>query len=155
MWNIVLHFYHSDRRNKVWVERDIMFALHLVLGTLSLLILKQINVLGGAMWDLTLINGASRNLLWSYLQTQQNISTFILIKTSNMILKTFKQVLKNTWDIPLSQFPTPCFKGNAIAIRIPKDEYVNGLDNCKNFFHGGTMLKKREYSPTINTLHES
>lgn len=62
------------------------------------------------------------------------MNTIFLIqfqKTSNSVLKTFKPVLKNICIIPLSQLSTHCFKGDAIAIKILKDEYIDGLDSCK------------------------
>jgi len=33
--------------------------------------------------------------------------------------KTFAQALSNVCDVPLSQFPQPCMKGDRVAIEIP------------------------------------
>lgn len=45
--------------------------------------------------------------------------------------KTFTQALNNSCNIPLSQLPRPCVKGDAIAIKIPEEEYKVGLERCK------------------------
>ncbi|XP_019450653.1 PREDICTED: uncharacterized protein LOC109352923 [Lupinus angustifolius] len=56
--------------------------------------------------------------------------------------KSFAQALKNSCDISLSQLPQPCIKGDAIAIKIPKDEYQAGLARCQSHLHGRVILSK-------------
>ena len=58
--------------------------------------------------------------------------------------KTFAQALGNTCDIPLSQLPTPCIKGNMIVVRIDEADYLAGLEDCKTHFHGRIILSKRD-----------
>lgn len=49
--------------------------------------------------------------------------------------KFFAQALAGSRDkicnIPPNQLPRPCIKGDELAISIPKDEYVAGLEGCK------------------------
>ena len=56
--------------------------------------------------------------------------------------KTFAQTLGNTCDIPLSQLPTPCIKGDMIAVRIDEADYLAGLEDCKTHLHGRVILSK-------------
>lgn len=56
--------------------------------------------------------------------------------------KTFAQVLHNACDVPLSQFPAPCMKGDKLAVQIPEDEYQAGLEACKTHLHGRILLTK-------------
>lgn len=51
--------------------------------------------------------------------------------------KTFSRALNNAYDIPLSQFPSPCVKGDLIfVVQIDEDVYLAGLEDGKNHFHG-------------------
>ena len=43
--------------------------------------------------------------------------------------KTFAQALGNTCDIPLSQLPTLCIKGDMIVVRIDEADYLVGLED--------------------------
>ncbi|XP_068504205.1 uncharacterized protein [Phaseolus vulgaris] len=56
--------------------------------------------------------------------------------------KTFAQALGNTCDIPLSQLPTPCIKGDMIAVQIDEADYLAGLEDCKTHLHGRVILSK-------------
>lgn len=56
--------------------------------------------------------------------------------------KTFARALSNSFDIPLSQLPRPCIKGDSISIKISEDEYMKGLEGCKNNLHGRIILTK-------------
>jgi hypothetical protein len=56
--------------------------------------------------------------------------------------KSFAQALTNVCDIPISQFPQPCVKGDRLAIPISKDEYMNGIDICKHNLHGRIVWPK-------------
>ncbi|MCI59006.1 hypothetical protein A2U01_0080261, partial [Trifolium medium] len=46
--------------------------------------------------------------------------------------KSFAQAVNNVCEIPLSQLPQPCVKGDRIAIPIPEAEYTVGVDACKH-----------------------
>lgn len=59
-------------------------------------------------------------------------------------IKTFAQALKNACDIPLSQLPIPCMKGDVIAVKIPEKEYKASLEGYKNNLHGRLLLAKGE-----------
>lgn len=65
--------------------------------------------------------------------------------------KTFAQAL-NACDIPLSQLPVPCIKGNAVAVKIPEEEYKVGLEGCKNNLQGRLLLAKRDAPIRVNDL---
>ncbi|XP_019447270.1 PREDICTED: uncharacterized protein LOC109350495 [Lupinus angustifolius] len=61
---------------------------------------------------------------------------------SNHMKKSFAQALKNSNDIALSQLPQPCIKGEAIAIKIPEEDYQEGVKRCKTHLHGRLILAK-------------
>lgn len=56
--------------------------------------------------------------------------------------KTFAQALNNACDIPLSQLPRLCLKGDALAIKIPEEKYKACLEGYKNHLHGRLILQK-------------
>lgn len=56
--------------------------------------------------------------------------------------KTFAQAVNNICDIPDSQLPKPCLKGDYFAIEIPDEEYEAGLAACKHNLHGRIILPK-------------
>jgi hypothetical protein len=56
--------------------------------------------------------------------------------------RSFAQALTNVCDIPLSQFPKPCLKGDHVAIAIPETDYLADIDACKYNLHGRIMLPK-------------
>jgi len=56
--------------------------------------------------------------------------------------KTFAQALGNTCDIPLSQLPTPCIKGDIIVVRIDEADYLAGLEDCKTHLPDRAILSK-------------
>lgn len=50
--------------------------------------------------------------------------------------KSFSSVVSNNvCDIPLSQLSIPCFKGDRLAITIPKEEYALGVCCTPKFVH--------------------
>lgn len=85
----------------------------------------------------------------------KNTLNSILVKTHNLILKKFKQVLINTCDIPLNQISNVYFKWDTVTIKIPNDKYVNGLDSCKNFLRGRIILKKENLFQQLMHCMES
>jgi len=58
------------------------------------------------------------------------------------------QTLGNTRDIPLSQLPIPCIKGDMIVVRIDEVDYLAGLEDCKIHLHGRVILSKGDKSLT-------
>jgi hypothetical protein len=42
--------------------------------------------------------------------------------------KSFVQAVSNVCEIPTSQLPQACVKGDRLAIAIPEGEYITGLD---------------------------
>jgi hypothetical protein len=66
--------------------------------------------------------------------------------------KTFAQALNNVCDIPLSQFPKPCVKGDSLSISIPEEEYIAGTDACKHNLHGRIILPKGVAPFTVESL---
>ncbi|KAK2409026.1 hypothetical protein QL285_044484 [Trifolium repens] len=73
---------------------------------------------------------------WSFLQDVNEIPNLDPIKQPQKQQKTFAQAVNNICDIPTSQLPKPCVKGNRIAIAIPEDDYEAGIDDCKHCLHG-------------------
>lgn len=57
--------------------------------------------------------------------------------------KTFVQAVSNTCDISNGQLPRHCIKGEAISIKISEEEYLVGLESCKNHLHSRIILTKR------------
>jgi hypothetical protein len=66
--------------------------------------------------------------------------------------KSFAQALSNVCDIPASQFPQPCFKGDKLAIPIPDDEYLAGVEACKHNLHGRIVWPKGSTPLTVVAL---
>lgn len=46
----------------------------------------------------------------------------------------------------------PCLKGDALAIKIPEDEYKAGLESCKNNLHGRLLLSKGDLRSKLEKL---
>ena len=66
--------------------------------------------------------------------------------------KTFAQALSNVCDIPHSQLPKPCVKGDDIAISIPDEEYDAGLEACKHNLQGRIIWPKGTAPVALDTL---
>ncbi|KAK2455694.1 hypothetical protein QL285_003121 [Trifolium repens] len=66
--------------------------------------------------------------------------------------KTFAQALNNVCDIPLSQFPKPCVKGDRWSIAIPEEEYLAGVDACKHNIHGRIFWPKGVTPLSLDSL---
>jgi hypothetical protein len=49
--------------------------------------------------------------------------------------KSFSQAISNVCEIPLSQLPQPCVKGDMIAFPIPEEEYSTGVNACRHNLH--------------------
>ena len=62
--------------------------------------------------------------------------------------KTFAQALGTTCDIPLSELPTPCIKGDMIVVRINEGDYLAGLEDRKTYLHFRVILPKGDKSLT-------
>ncbi|XP_058781005.1 uncharacterized protein LOC131655113 [Vicia villosa] len=64
-------------------------------------------------------------------------------KIVSNIPKTFATIVSNNvCDIPLSQFPQACVKGDILAITIPEEEYKLGVEACKHHLHGRVVWFK-------------
>jgi hypothetical protein len=66
--------------------------------------------------------------------------------------RTFAQALNNVCDIPLSQFPKPCVKGDRWSIAIPEEEYLAGIDACKHNLHGRIFWPKGVTPLSLDSL---
>ena len=74
-------------------------------------------------------------------------------KTASFVQqKTFVQAVNNVCDIPHSQLPKPCVKGNEIAIEIPDDEYDAGLKDCKHNLQGRVIWPKGTAPVSLESL---
>jgi len=56
--------------------------------------------------------------------------------------KTYAQALGDICDIPLSQLPTPCIKGDMVVVRVKEEDFLAGLEDCKTHLHGRIILAK-------------
>jgi len=94
-------------------------------------------------------------LSWPCLQDPSIPSPKASLQPENTQTKqqnTFAQVVSNICDIPLSQLPKPCLKGDRRAIQIPDDEYEVGLEACKHNLQGRIILPKRSNPITVENL---
>ncbi|XP_058777596.1 uncharacterized protein LOC131651882 [Vicia villosa] len=67
--------------------------------------------------------------------------------------KSFAAVVSNNvCNIPLSQLPTPCLKGDRLAITIPEEEYALGVEACKHHLHGRVVWSKGSQPLTVVNL---
>lgn len=66
--------------------------------------------------------------------------------------KKIVQALNHACDIPLSQLPVPCMKGNALAVTMPEEEYKAGLEASKKNLHGRIILSKGDPPIKIQDL---
>ncbi|MCH85772.1 hypothetical protein A2U01_0006622, partial [Trifolium medium] len=60
----------------------------------------------------------------------------------------------NVCDIPLSQLPQACVKGDGLAIPIPEEEYLAGMDACKHNLHGRIVWPKGATPLTVVAVKE-
>jgi hypothetical protein len=66
--------------------------------------------------------------------------------------KSFVQAVTNVCEIPLSQLPQACVKGDRLAISIPEGDYNAGLDACKHNLHGRIIWPKGATRLTVADL---
>ncbi|WJX67277.1 hypothetical protein P8452_51766 [Trifolium repens] len=66
--------------------------------------------------------------------------------------KSFAQVVNNVCEIPVSQFPQPCVKGDELAISIPEKDYLAGMEACKHNLHGRIVWPKGATPLTVVAL---
>ncbi|XP_019447356.1 PREDICTED: uncharacterized protein LOC109350589 [Lupinus angustifolius] len=83
---------------------------------------------------------------WGFLgdlgKDTQEETTKAPLPPATTIKKSFAQALRSSCDIATSQLPQPCIKGEAIAIKIPEEDYQAGLLRCKSHLHGRMILSK-------------
>jgi hypothetical protein len=68
------------------------------------------------------------------------------------ILKSFAQAVTNVCEIPLSQFPPACVKGDRLSIGIPEEDYMAGIEACKYNLHGRIIWPKGATPLTVAAL---
>ncbi|MCH93321.1 hypothetical protein A2U01_0014270, partial [Trifolium medium] len=66
--------------------------------------------------------------------------------------KSFAQAVSNVCEIPLSQFPQACVKGDRLAIPIPEEDYMAGIDACKHNLHGRIIWPRGATPLTVADL---
>jgi hypothetical protein len=66
--------------------------------------------------------------------------------------KSFAQAVTNVCEIPLSQLPQACVKGDRLAIAIPESDYNAGLEACKHNLHGRIIWPKGATPSTVADL---
>jgi hypothetical protein len=66
--------------------------------------------------------------------------------------KSFAQAVTNVCDIPLSQLPQACVKGDNLAIPIPEKEYTAGIKACKHNLQGRIIWPKGATPLTVAAL---
>lgn len=62
--------------------------------------------------------------------------------SQSKVSKTFAQALSNSCNIPVSQLPKPCLKGEQISIKISENHYSTGVLDCQNVLYGRFTLPK-------------
>ncbi|MCI36730.1 DUF4283 domain protein, partial [Trifolium medium] len=77
---------------------------------------------------------------WSCLD--QSSKQPIVEENKKKVKKSFAQAVSNVCEIPLSQFLQACVKGDRLAISIPEEEYLAGMDTCKHNLHGRIIWPK-------------
>ncbi|XP_058763484.1 uncharacterized protein LOC131636917 [Vicia villosa] len=82
-------------------------------------------------------------------EVSPNLAT---IKTP-LVPKTFASIVSNNvCDIPFSQLPQACVKGDRLAITIPEEEYKLGVEACKHHLHGRVVWSKGATPLTVVNL---
>ncbi|XP_058775610.1 uncharacterized protein LOC131649883 [Vicia villosa] len=66
--------------------------------------------------------------------------------------KTFANVVSNVCNIPQSQFPVPCLKGDRITITISEEEYKIGLQACRHNLHGRIVWPRGSTPTTVASI---
>lgn len=87
------------------------------------------------------------SLLFS--ETHLSVPTIKILPLINgtSATKSFANVVSNNvCDIPLSQLPQACVKGDRLAITIPEEEYKLDVEACKHHLHGRGVWSKG-YAP--------
>lgn len=79
-------------------------------------------------------------------------ATPALARNSSPIKKSFAQAVSNSFDIPFSQPPKSCLKGNEFAIKISESEYQAGVHECRNILYGRLILSKGDSPLKLNDL---
>ncbi|MCI01747.1 DUF4283 domain protein [Trifolium medium] len=68
------------------------------------------------------------------------------------IQKSFAHAVSNVCEIPLSQFPQACVKGDRLAIPIPEEDYLAGIEACKLNLQGRIIWPKGATPLTVAAL---
>ncbi|WJX32856.1 hypothetical protein P8452_21135 [Trifolium repens] len=99
---------------------------------------------------------ASVVIPWACLQdsSSQPPSNPIQPKPQPKSQKSFADALNNVCDIPTSQLPQPCVKGDRLAISIPEKAYLDGIDACKHNLHGRMIWPKGTTPLSVVALRE-
>lgn len=119
-----------------WQESllSIMGKVQLVNSIISGMLLYSFHIYA---WPIALIKTVDRwfkIFIWS---GDVNSKKLVTVAWSNVcsplrdggLTKTFH---RHSLTHPLSQLPVPCKKGDAMAVKIPEDEYIAGLESCNN-----------------------
>ncbi|GAU38059.1 hypothetical protein TSUD_146170 [Trifolium subterraneum] len=87
---------------------------------------------------------ATFDISWKCLATDSQPTKTIIDQTKDQpkAQKTFAQALTNICEFSLSQIPQPVVKGDRLAIQIPEDDYIAGIDACKHNLHGRIIWPK-------------
>lgn len=83
---------------------------------------------------------------------QRNVSILDHESSSSKKPKSFVEAVNNVCDIPTSQLPMPCIKGDRLAIVILEDEYQKGVEACKHNLHGRILWSKGTSPLTVQSL---
>ncbi|GAU37905.1 hypothetical protein TSUD_163420 [Trifolium subterraneum] len=66
--------------------------------------------------------------------------------------KSFAQAVSNVCEIPQSQLPQACVKGDRLAISIPEEDYSAGVEACKFNLHGRIIWPKGTTPLTVTAV---
>jgi hypothetical protein len=82
-----------------------------------------------------------------------------MVATSSMLSskkitqkKSFAQVLHDSYEVQVSQFPSLMIKGDSLCIKITQEENGKGLANCRRNLHGGVLSNKGDKPLTARDL---
>lgn len=93
---------------------------------------------------------SSFQIPWKCLDLEETPT--IVAKSQQKAYKTFAQVLSNVCEIPTSQLPQPCVKGDDLAIMIPENDYSANVEACKLNLHGRVIWPKGATPLTVVAL---
>lgn len=76
------------------------------------------------------------SLIQSIFQKTTHPILKIIEEIKTKTIKSFAKTVDSVCNVPLSQIPISCMKGDILEISITKDEFELGLEACKHNLYG-------------------